>query len=90
MIKYKKVTFEKDPDILFYVPEGFEHDFETCELETYLNADVVINTKTNTLIKCRHSLEDVFDNFYKSLDEPTNFLEKKDGDWKGYHRNSEL
>ena len=58
MIKYKKVTFEKDPNILFYVPEGFEHDFET-----FLNADVVINTKTNTLIKCRRSLEDVFDNF---------------------------
>jgi len=68
MIKYKKIIFEKDPNILFYVPEGFEHDFETFNFETYLNADVVIDTKTNTLIKCRRSLEDVFDNFYKSLD----------------------
>ena len=63
MIKYKKIIYELEPDILFYVPEGFEH-----EHETYLNADVVIDTKTNTLIKCRRSLEDVFDNFYKSLD----------------------
>lgn len=73
MAKYKKITLEYDQDILFYVrgdvPEALEYDFET-----FLNADVVINTKTNTLIKCRRSLEAVFDNFYKSLDEPTNFF----------------
>lgn len=61
LVKHRKFL---DSDILFYIPED-QLPVPKTYWELNLIADVIIDTRTNTILKCRQSLEDVFDNFYK-------------------------
>ena len=65
LVKHRKYL---ESDILFYIPEDLLPLPKTF-WHLKLNADVIINTRKNTILKCRQSLEDVFDGYYKCEEE---------------------